>query len=110
MALSANSFRSFTRRVLKTVTDMAGEIVKIDSWSGKAVVNGGPAPFADTPGGGYEKDTLTLSVRKCDLGEFIPAPQMNVEARGKALRIPDDGIIEYAERYFITAVGRNVPR
>lgn len=88
---------------------MAGEDVTIGTWTGKAIVQGGPHFLGDTPGGVYSQDSPIISVAKSDLGVFIPLPQMNVTARGKELRIPDEGIVEYGDRYVITLAGRNVP-
>lgn len=92
-------------------TNAFGDDVTIGSWEGKACVSANAAPNQeDVLGGHYEKDSFTLSVEKTDLEDFVPAPGMNITAREKELRIPDDGVIEYATRYVITAVARNAPR
>jgi hypothetical protein len=88
---------------------MAGEEVTIGTWTGKAIVTGGPHFLANTQGGTYEQEALVISPMKSDLDGFVPTEQMNVTARGRALRIPDEGIIEYADRYVITTSGRAVP-
>jgi hypothetical protein len=108
--MNALSFLSLTRRARAAGAAMAGEEVTIGSWTGQAVVTGGPRYLQDSVGGTYAQDALTLSVNKSDLAGFVPFAQMPVIARGKALRIPDNGIIEYRDRYAITAAGRQVPR
>jgi hypothetical protein len=90
-------------------TEMFGETVTIGDWEGPACVQGGPAPYDDVSGGVYKKMNYTLSVQKADLGDFVPLPQMPVTARDKELRIPDNGITEYLDRYVIKAVSRNTP-
>jgi hypothetical protein len=107
--MNAAAFKSLADRAVTAVTAMAGEDVTIGAWTGKAIVNGGPHFLANVEGGTYSQDNLVISVTKADLGVFLPLPQMNVTARGKALRIPDEGIVEYADRFVITAAGRNVP-
>lgn len=103
------AFQSLNQRARRSATDIAGEEVTIGGWTGQAIVNGGPHYLANVVGGTYAEDTLTIAVTKEDLDGFIPLPQMDVSARGKELRIPDEGIIEYGDRYVITTVGRKVP-
>jgi hypothetical protein len=107
--VNAASFRSLNDRAGAAALSLAGEAVTIGSWTGQAIVNGGPHYLVDTPGGAYAEDALTISVAKTDLDSFVPLAQMDVTARGKALRIPDQGIVEYNDRYVITAAGREVP-
>jgi hypothetical protein len=103
------AFQSLNQRARRSATDIAGEEVTIGGWTGQAIVNGGPHYQTDVVGGTYDQDVLTIAPTKEDLGDFIPLPQMDVTARGKALRIPDSGIIEYDDRFVITVAGRNVP-
>lgn len=87
-----------------------GEEVTIGAWIGQAIVDGGPRYLENVPGGAYPKLRFTILCSKADLDAVVPAAQMDVTARGKELRIPDDGIEEYVDSYLITAVGRTVPR
>jgi hypothetical protein len=107
--MNAASFLSLVNRSRTAGIALAGETVTIGTWTGLAIVKGGPRYLADAVGGTYAQDALTLSVNKSDLAGFIPFAQMQVTARGKALRIPDNGIVEYRDRYSITVAGRQVP-
>lgn len=107
--MNAAAFTSLVDRAAVATTDMAGEDVIIGTWTGKAIVTGGPRFLANTQGGTYEQEPLVISPLKTALDGFVPAEQMDVVARGRELRIPDEGIVEYADRYVITAVGRKVP-
>lgn len=107
---NSTAFNALVAGALRSTTAMAGEDVTIGDWTGKAIVQGGPHFLGNVPGGVYSQDTLVISVAKTDMGELVPVPQMDVTARGKALRIPDEGILEYGDRYVITLAGRNVPR
>jgi hypothetical protein len=101
---------------LGEMNDFAGETVKIygDSpgsvYSGTATVTGGAVNFDMVTGGAYQKDSYTMSIRKVDLGTFVPVAGMLVDARGKSLRIPDDGVTDNRAHYRIEIVGRDVPR
>lgn len=89
---------------------LAGEEVTIGAWTGPAIVNGGPQPRSATKGGVYRQSRFTISVNRSDLGDFVPEPQMTVKARGNEfLRIPDNGIVEYRDRFVITTAGKDVP-
>jgi hypothetical protein len=106
-----SQFRSLATGTAVFRTAVFGEEVTIGSWEGKAAVSTGAiANQEDVLGGHYEKDSFTISVEKTDLQDFVPTPGMNVTARELALRIPDNGIIEYRDRYVITAVSRTSPR
>lgn len=107
--MNRTAFQSLNNRARAAATEIAGEEVTIDTWTGQGIVNGGPHYLSDTKGGVYSQDLLTISVAKEDLEGFIPLPQMDVTARGKDLRIPDEGIIEYDDRFIITVAGRAVP-
>jgi hypothetical protein len=107
--MNAADFTSLLDRAGAAVTTFAGEEVTIGAWAGKAPVTGGPHYLANARGGTYEQEALVISPLKKDLDGFVPLEQMDVVARGRELRIPDEGIVEYADRYVITAVGRNVP-
>ena len=89
---------------------LTGEEVTIGTWTGLAIVDGGPRFLQDVPGGVYPKLLFTILVSKADLDDVIPEAQMDVTARGKTLRIADDGIMEDQDSYTITSVGRTVPR
>jgi hypothetical protein len=52
------------------------------------IVTGGPHFLANTQGGTYEQEALRYLGNKSDLDGFVPIEQMDVTARGKALRIP----------------------
>jgi hypothetical protein len=107
--MKAAAFESLLARARGSTTAIAGEEVTIGTRTGKAVVIGGPHFLNNVQGGVYSQDSLTVSVTKSDLDGFIPRPQMDVTVRGKALRIPDEGITEYGDRYVITLAGRTVP-
>lgn len=107
--MKAAAFASLVDRASAAATTLAGEAVTIGTWTGKAIVTGGPRYLANVEGGTYEQEALVISPMKTNLDGFVPAEQMNVVARGRELRIPDEGIIEYGDRYVITAVGRKVP-
>ena len=107
--MSAADVRSGVASDISAIVSMIGEPASIGDWSGNAIIKGGPNYFTDVSGGGYQKDSLTLVIAKADLDTFVPAPQMDVAARGKTLRIPDDGITEYGSHYVINTASRAVP-
>lgn len=95
---------SFFGEAVKIYGDTPGQV-----YSGNAIVTGGAVNFDFVTGGAYRKDSYTLSVRVSDI-TFVPRAGHLVDARGKQLRIPDDGVTENRAHYRIEVCGRDVPK
>jgi hypothetical protein len=87
-----------------------GETVTIGSWTGIAIVSGGALGFEQVFGGTYEGATFTIAVRKNAMPTgFKPEAAMPVTARGYALRIAPDGVVDNRAHWRIAVVARDVP-
>ncbi len=101
--------------VIIEAIDDCGETVTIygdgptQTWTDDALVTGGQGSFDGVTGGYYDKNSYTISVPKSTI-TFAPKPGMLVDARGKELRIPDDGVTDLRAHYRIQVVSRDAPK